>query len=151
MAYTTREELEKRFGASELSELLDHQNDPEAAMRATSADADAVIDGYLGARYDLPLGLPVPALIVGLAADVTRYRLWDDRAPKEVRQRYEDAIAMLKDIAKGLVQLPVTLDQPAGVLGIVATTTRTRSFTDETLSGFVGGYELSPFGGGRGK
>lgn len=136
MAYTTRADLERRFGAEEVGQLLDDED----ALDDVIADADSLVDGYLGGAYQLPLVAPAPALVVSLAADITRYRLWDDRAPAEVRKRYEDAIAMLKDISKGVVKLAV---QPgatptAELGGTIATTSRCRSFTDCSLGAFVG-------------
>lgn len=137
MAYVTREELERRFGAEEIAQLIDVESgDADDVI----ADASALVDGYLGSLYQLPLSEPAPALVVSLVADVARYRLWDDRAPSEVRRRYEDAIATLKDIAKGAIKLPAAPGATPTVenLGIIASTSRCRTFTDCTLSSFVG-------------
>lgn len=146
MPYTTRQDLERRFGVSEITQLVDAEPDgsPPATLRAIAEDVDAIVNGYLSGVYALPLCAPVPPLVLGIAADICRYRLWDDRAPKEVRQRYEDAMAMLKDIAKGAIKLPAAPNVvPAAEYGgIIATTTRERTFTDDTLGGFVGRGDL---------
>lgn len=144
MAYTSRQQLELRFGAQEIVELLESLGD-EDALCDIIRDADALIDGYLGAVYQLPLVAPVPALVMSLSADIARYRLWDDRAPSEVRRRYEDALSMLKDIAKGVVRLPAspTVQPTTDYGGSIATTSRERTFTDETLGGFVSGSGIS--------
>ena len=40
-----------------------------------------------------------------MAADMARYRLYDDRVTEAVRQRYGDAVSLLKRMATGEVQL----------------------------------------------
>lgn len=145
MAYVTQADLDKRFGP-EIAQLVDRNNDgtPDPGVFDMAAqDADAQINGYLGSRYALPLS-PVPDLVKELAADITRYELWDDKAPEEVRKRYEDAIARLKDIAKGLIVLPGADGAPVeAVVGTMAYTERTRQFTDDTLADFVDGPSSS--------
>lgn len=143
MAYTTRADLEQRFKVEEIEQLVED----DAALADVTADAAAKIDGYLG-LYVLPLPEPVPSLLVHLSCEITRYLLWDDRAPAEVRRRYEDALAMLRDIAKGTLKLPGTVDVPLPLSdpGIIAHTTRERTFSDETLGAFVGsgGFDWPP-------
>ena len=55
----------------------------------------------------------VPAVLVRLACDVARYRLWRDRASEEVRRRYEDAIKLLINISRGVVALGLAEADPA--------------------------------------
>lgn len=142
--YITREELEQRFGPTEIADLLDDDADEtESAAEADSltaaiADASNLIDGYLASRYTLPLA-SVPEIVKGWAADIARFRLWADQAPEQVRQRYEDAIAQLKDLAKGLLSLPPGSDgaQPeaSGAAGIDYFS-NCRLFTEDTLKDF---------------
>lgn len=107
MTYATQSDLTDRFGAVELAQLTDRVDglviDATVLGRALT-DADAEIDSYLATRYNLPLN-QTPVVLVRLAADVARYRLFDDAAPTQVRQRYEDAISLLKRMASGDVQL----------------------------------------------
>lgn len=141
MTYCVKADLEKRFGA-EIAQLLDRDNNgtEDAGILDTAlADTDAEINGYLqGGGYALPLS-EVPDLVKAIACDIARYRLWDDRAPEEVRKRYESAIARLRDIAKGVIKLPLSdgsaVEQAGGYPEFVE---RTRVFDDDTLSGFVG-------------
>lgn len=109
MPYATPQDLEARFGADELVSRTDRSGagvpDEDAVVRAL-ADAEAEIDGYVGARYRLPLPA-VPAVLTRLACDIARYRLWQDAASAEVRARYEDARRLLEAIARGLVSLGV--------------------------------------------
>jgi phage gp36-like protein len=73
---------------------------------AALASADHLIDGYLAGRYTLPL-TDIPPLLTDIAGAIARYRLWKDRASDQVRIDYEDAVATLRRIASGEVQLPV--------------------------------------------
>lgn len=107
MSYATAADLSQRFGEAELAQLADplHTGEPDAAVLALAlADADAEINGYLAARYALPLPV-VPAVLVRVACDIARYRLWADRASEEVRRRYDDATRVLVNISKGVVAL----------------------------------------------
>ncbi|MDP3926162.1 MAG: DUF1320 family protein [Hydrogenophaga sp.] len=107
MSYATAADLVQRFGADELAQLADplHTGEADPALLALAlADAHAEIDGYLAARYQLPLPV-VPVVLVRLACDVARYRLWADVASAEVRQRYEDAVKLLANMSRGVVAL----------------------------------------------
>ncbi len=141
----TRDELESRFGPEELAQLLDENPAPDSALGRVAVDADALIFSYVGSAYQLPLAEPLPELVVALQADITRYRLWDKKAPAEVRKRYEDALALLKDISKGVVKLPAAPNvvQQDDYSGAIATTSRTRTFDDRTLGDYVGRGSLN--------
>lgn len=107
MTYATQQDLIDRIGAVELAQLTDRTNGvviDAAVLGRALADADAEIDGYLATRYQLPLAT-VPTVLVRLAADIARYRLYDDRTTDAVRQRYDDATKLLGNMAKGLVML----------------------------------------------
>ncbi|MBI1321334.1 MAG: DUF1320 domain-containing protein [Candidatus Hydrogenedens sp.] len=114
MAYATADDLATAFGQAELVDRCDLDNDgiADAAMIAGSlADAAAVTDGYLTGRYTLPLS-PVPPLLRRLCCDIARWYYWGSGATERVRQGYQDAIATLRDIAAGKVEL-VASDAPA--------------------------------------
>lgn len=101
MSYCTEQEFADAFGQSELDDLT--RIDQTFARAAD--DAASIMDGYMAVRYTLPL-VAIPVIVKGWALDITRYRLWDEHAPQEVRRRYEDAIAALQQLAKGLIELP---------------------------------------------
>lgn len=141
MTYCAKADLEKRFG-TEIAQLLDRNNDgteDTGILDTALADTDAEINGYLqGGGYALPLS-EVPDLVKAIACDIARYRLWDDRAPEEVRKRYEAAISRLRDIAKGVIRLPLsdgTAVEQTGGAPVYEEVERV--FTASTLSGFVG-------------
>lgn len=104
MSYCTASDLRTRYGA-EVDDLITRDGVPQESILATAiADADAEIDGYLAARYELPLPM-TPALLPRVACDLARYRLWGARASEEVRQRYEDALRVLEGLSRGTVRL----------------------------------------------
>lgn len=105
--YATQADLTQRMGVEELTQVADPQGAgvPDAAVVALAlADAQAEVDGYLAARYQLPLAV-VPGALVRLTVDVARYRLWRNGASDEVRLRYDDAVKLLTHISKGVVAL----------------------------------------------
>jgi phage gp36-like protein len=132
--YLTREGYEQQFGVEELQQLVSDGNDYADAENA----AAGIVDGYIAAKYSLPL-VSVPGMVLGWVGDITRYRLWDQRAPEEVRRRYEDALSQLRDLAAGRMHLPPGSDgaQPAtGDAFIADGYSATRVFTADTLADF---------------
>lgn len=143
MTYATQQDLIDRFGEQELTQLTDRTNrppsviDPVVVDRAL-ADAQALIDSYLGKAFTLPLAT-VPAVLVKSAADIARYYLHGKAADKEspVTMAYNQALAWLRDVAKGLVSLTDDSgDQPpqAGG-GTVRANKSTRVMRRDTLWG----------------
>lgn len=120
MTYATQTDLVDRFGETELAQItnrVDGATIDTVVLGRALGDADAEIDGYLAKRYRLPLA-STPVVLARLAADIVRYRLCIDSAPNMVRQRYEDAVSLLKRISSGEVQLagvtPVTVEGGSG-------------------------------------
>jgi len=107
MTYAAQADMVDRFGEAELAQRTNRVDgssiDPVVLGRAL-ADADAEIDTYLASRYQLPLAV-VPEVLVRLAADMARYHLCGDAAPDLVRQRHLDALALLRRMGTGEVQL----------------------------------------------
>lgn len=138
MPYTTRTLLEERFGLDELIQRTDKfapytSAIVDAVIERAIADSDAEIDGFVGSRYTLPLPLPTPPVLVPIACDIARYRLYDDAVPEIVRQRYEDAIARLRDIAAGRLSLGIDPAPAAGSQGTVAVRAPARVFSADAL------------------
>ena len=136
MSYTNRLELEAAYGADEILQLTDRDQDGEpdsdfiaSAIRRT----DGLIDGYLMGRYTLPL-TPVPLVLTAYACDIARYFLYEDAAQEYVRQTYEDALRWLRDVAAGKVILKPE-DGPLAA-GSPQAFAPERVFTRTTLTGF---------------
>lgn len=116
MSYASQTDLVQRFTERELVQLTDRADEPTGAIDATRiaralGEADNLINSHIGARYDLPLA-STPALLLDLACDIARFKLYDSGATEEVRSRYEDAIARLKSLSKGEAVLDVAGREP---------------------------------------
>lgn len=104
--YASVQDMLDRFGKSELTGLTDPGRNAvvdDALVERALADAKGLMDAAIAEKLP-PQGFAidaVPPLLTRLAADIARYLLHDDRAPKSVRQRYEDAMDLLARIAKG--------------------------------------------------
>ncbi len=107
MPYASQADLVARFGSDELIQLTDRTNAgtiDSSVVTTALTDADAMINGYLAARYAVPVS-PTPQLLLRLAADIARALLWKDRPTEAVRQAQEDALKMLRDLADGRATL----------------------------------------------
>ena len=136
MMYCDQPAMVARFGEVELTRLTDSgdgQMDSDAVNAALS-DASDEIDTYLAVQHDLPLE-STPEVLVRLCADIARYRLYDDRMLDEVKKRYDDAIKLLKEIAKGSAVLPITGKTASSDIDTVRKR-EDRVFTSESLEGY---------------
>lgn len=102
MPYATRSDLVDRFGATEIAQR--EKMLPPGGIERALDDASSDIDGYLAARYAVPI-IPAPLHLVRLACDIARYRILGDSASTDVRGRYTDAIAAVRDIGAGRSRL----------------------------------------------
>jgi phage gp36-like protein len=156
MAYLTPLDLITRYGAEEIAQLADRgvprrisaalmravaagddlsgwpQEDAEAASQALVIvvraidDGESEIDSYLSSRYAVPLKHP-PGVILRFSGDIARYALYEDHAKDEVRKRYEQAIAFLRDVAAGKASIDAALEPPVSG-GIVEMVTAGKVF-----------------------
>jgi phage gp36-like protein len=140
--YATLQELIDRFSERLLLQLTDRADPPAAAIDETVVDraltdADAVIDGYLAGRYQLPLA-EVPPLVVDLAQVIAIYKLHPFEPDPKISKDYDQALKTLRDISQGVVRLPVAGVEPeAKPSSGVMTNDRERPFTEDNLKGFV--------------
>ena len=108
MTYASLDDLIERAGAVELRQTADRDRDgiPDATViTAALSHADNIANGYVGAKYALPLA-STPPILRTWATSIARYFLFRDGAPEHVTADYKDAIASLKDVSRGLVALP---------------------------------------------
>lgn len=142
MPYCTLKDLINVSSESEMNRLLDANNDgshDEKRLSDTVSTADAIIDGYLGAKYGFPLNVApeqVPLPVRAISADITRYRLWSEGAPEEVRNRYKDAISQLKDYSRGIMVLVDVPESTLNVGGGVDVYAEERVFSRDTLADY---------------
>lgn len=142
MTYATIAQLTDRFGERMLIALTDRAEvatgvvDTDVVDRAL-ADTDAQIDGYLAARYALPLA-STPALVADLAQVIAIWKLHPYSPDEKIKKDYDDALKMLRDIADGRVKLDLAGVEPEGVdTGGVQITDRERPLTEDNMKGFI--------------
>ena len=127
MIYATVADMISMFTEIELIQLTDPMNNAEinpVLIAGRIADAQGVIDGWIGKVYRLPLrgcaeppaapGDPVtytvPPQLVRIACDIARFYLYKDVAPDNVIYlRYKAALAELQAIAEGKAGLSCPL------------------------------------------
>lgn len=142
MTYITKQGLIDRFGQLELLQLTDRTNRPattidDVVVNRAIGDAAAEIDSYLAKAYALPI-TTVPAVLERKAADIARFFLHGKSADKDgpVAIAYRDAIAWLRDVARGLVEIDTGGDKPAQAGGgSVKASAPNRAFTRDSMRG----------------
>lgn len=138
--YATRDDMVKRYSLTEVSQLERYLTGGES-VDAAIADAGSIIDGWIGAKYAVPLEYP-PDNIKIFVCDIARYLLWKSKASEEVRRRYDDAMSYLKGVSKGtnvlLVKNPTTQEVKPAAKSPTAmptgTTYRGGVFSDDVLN-----------------
>ena len=109
MTYATEADFVTAYGQELTVELTNLQNPEAETIDGTVLDralskASAIIDGYVGARYSLPLPA-IPPTLTALSLDIARYQMGHYGIESDPRKRYEDALKMLRDIANGTLSL----------------------------------------------
>lgn len=126
MAYTSKAEVITRWGTDET--VLSADRDPQdgiaddAAIAAACQDASSLIDSYLArGGYAVPVD-PVPPVLTLRASDIAIYLLSQGvgELTTEKRQRYDDALKWLEEIAagNGKVELPGAPDDSKVARGV---------------------------------
>ncbi len=140
MTYASAPDMVDRFGEAEMNGgTVGGQPVPgfePAAIAAALADASAVIDARIGARYALPLSAGPWPMLTSIACDLARRKLYDEDPPEEVSKRASMAIARMKEIQSGdlaLVDAGGT-EAPRRTQGAVLT--RDQVFTADALRNF---------------
>jgi len=135
VTYASKAEIEDRFGDEALLFAADRDADGALDLEAVEkaiADSSAEIDTYVSQRYSVPLST-VPEILVKLGCTMAMYelRFSHDVLTDEWRRRYEDAIALLKRIADGSVNLGLAV--PATGSKTIEITANTRRMTRDNL------------------
>jgi phage gp36-like protein len=111
MAYCTQSDISPgKLSTVQLKKLTseDGQSVVDAVVTQAISEADSDIDSYAGRRYVVPMS-PVPAKVKQLSVAIAVYKLHEKRIavfggtiPESIRAMFDDAIAFLKDVAKGI-------------------------------------------------
>lgn len=151
MTYATEADLVLRFGAEEIAQISNlglEGGIDNARVVQVLTDTDAYINGYLGARYTLPL-TSVPQILNVRACDIARYLL--ARLPTdEVRTRYKDATRWLEQVAKGDLGLEGDGGStPPDAAGGAVAAGSPRTFSKERLRDYLDPQDWMTGGGRR--
>jgi phage gp36-like protein len=141
--YATKQDLEDRDGSMLYNFALDRSTDTlnDVWIDEALATADDEINGYLSRRFVLPLPT-VPDLLKRQAIVIGFYWLGDrdNQVTKLLQERYDRAIAKVKEIAAGKVDLglPTPDMPPEGSVGKVELVQdNERLFTRNSLKGVL--------------
>jgi phage gp36-like protein len=107
MPYSDKDYFLTKINSGELLNLTGNE-DPN--LTAAISSADSLIDSYLtNAVETLPLD-PVPDMIKQISYDIAIFYLHDriqyKDIPDWIRDKYDAAINFLKDVAKGVANIP---------------------------------------------
>lgn len=143
MTYSSLAQLTDRVGLSLLIDLTDRGEVAlgvvdEAVVDRALAEADTMIDGFLGARYVLPLAT-VPGLLADIATTIALWKLHVTMPEEKIVKDYDAALKTLEQIARGIIRVPdATGIEPAGAsTNQVQITDRERPFTETNMKGFI--------------
>ena len=140
MTYATKQNMIDRYAEQLLIELTDRV-DPalnvinDTVLNGALADADALINSFIGRRYDLPLA-STPPVLTQPAAAITFYTLHRGRHSDETRKAFEDAMAFLADLSSGKAVLDVGGTEPQSAPAQAVSDASDRTFTRDKLKGF---------------
>ncbi len=151
MAYATMADMIEEFGADEMAQLTQRGTEPEAAPHDAIGEraldfASQEINSRVAGRYAIEL-TPVPARVRAACCDIARYRLYRSSAPETVRERFDDAMRWLDQVATGRAALladdgtpmPTASADTAAAVSSVAGSTRTLVFGADFVSRFAPG------------
>lgn len=139
MNYCTRDDLAERYPARDLADLADRDLDGVAdgdVLDMAIASAAGTIDAYLSPRYALPLGR-VPQALVDVACDLAVFRLFKATVPELVQARYDAALGLLRELARGTAGLPGQDDGTAPPAENPCAAAPERAYGDEFLRRYL--------------
>jgi phage gp36-like protein len=108
MGYCSQSDILTMISQEDLAQLTaDSGNLPDIfVVEEAIAQAGAEIDSYIGSRYATPV-TPAPPRLKALSVDMAIYHLYSRRSviPPVRREKYEAAVAFLKAVGAGAVEL----------------------------------------------
>jgi phage gp36-like protein len=126
MAYCSEDDLLKMIPQADLADLTVESGEVPDSLIINEAisKAEAEIDSYLGVRYVVPLSAP-PDQVKALAVELAIYHLFSRRSvvPPVRQQKYDAAVAFLKQVAAGQIVIVGPQGEPPSVAKEVADAT----------------------------
>jgi len=145
MAYAAQSDLVPlRMTQAELVQLTDDTNTGTvnaAIVSAALEEASGRVDSYCRTRYQTPL--QTSDTLTSLTLDIATFLLFSRRRSAKnmetVRQRFEDAIALLKDVSTGKASLdqPASVQTPQTSAFSVEKSTKPLKFREHNVDGFI--------------
>jgi phage gp36-like protein len=136
MAWLSNGDIEARMEEQTLLSLADDDGDlsPDAnVLDAVRADAEALVEGHLSGRYEVPLSV-ADKVAVEIATSIAIHRLYlrkNLESPQHVKDAFAQAVTMLARIAAGEAHL--ALVAPVGRALRSSLTRADREFTRDSL------------------
>lgn len=133
MAYATKQQMIDHYGEIEMVQVTDRADPPageidDAVLDQALNNASAIIDSYVGRRYNLPLA-STPVTLSSVCITMTFYKLLRGRYTEEARKEYEDALSTLNKISSGDIVLDVGGKEPQSAPAQVVTDATDRTFS----------------------
>lgn len=139
--YIDAELFEERVTTTRLSGLTKLTGDAKTALIESIVErAESLVDGYLAARYTVPV--PANKLTEEWALAIAEYELYKRGpgadVPEKIKQSYEYTLAQLKDASAGKLGIPSAVSpSPSSVAGSSMTVHGARPLMDEhSMEGF---------------
>lgn len=132
MSYSTKADILLQLDSGTLINLTDDigsGNVDDNVVNQAIANADALIDSYIGSIYAVPLST-VPTVIKNVSVDIAIYNLYSrrtDTLPDIRKDRFTNAMKFLQDIADNKVSLAGVTVSSESIL--VNTVKSDRAFT----------------------
>jgi phage gp36-like protein len=110
MAYCTRDNIEGKISNPDLIRLTDESGSgvvDYVKLDDAITEAEAEVDSYCAIRHTVPFQSPIPSMVIKICKDIAVYNVWSLRnaVPDDCEDRYQRAVAYLKNVAKGIVEL----------------------------------------------
>jgi len=111
VAYSTQADILDRISSSVLNSIADKDGDGSADSDVVSraiADADSLIDSYVGVRHSVPLST-VPTVVRSCSVALAVYNLFvanpHASVPESWAEERKQWMSWLRDVSKGVVSL----------------------------------------------
>jgi phage gp36-like protein len=137
MAYATAAEMEAVLGERTFLEAADRDHDGVAdssAVATALAKASSFADSYI-TRF-LPITGDAPEALKDAVIRIAHYQLTGETGNEETRRRHDDAVAWLRDVAKGHATLGIP-PSPREWVGKPEIESRPKTFDRDSLRGVL--------------